>query len=459
MKFSEKLTGLRKKNNLSQEGLAEKLNMSRQAVSKWESGNSYPDMATIINICKILNCTIDELLDDDAVGANTFEKNNKINPNKWLKEILEFITKAYNMFWSMKLSEKIKCLIELSIIILIVFFASFLIGILLRETILELFRILPYDIYYYFYLVFKTIYSIFMIVFGFIIVIHLFKIRYLDYYVTVEDESIKNKLIEEDIEKKEVKIIEKKLNKKNQEKIIIRDPKHTTYSFFTVFAKIMMFILKSFVILMLIPFLITFIILSILGTISIIWFKYGLIFAGIFILVLGSLIVNYIFIELMYNFIFNRVSKYKRLFILFIFGLIIFGIGSGISLTEISKFNFVENSFNQVQDNLILNFNDEMIFSDIEYNKIIIDNNEKDIVINISYNDQIKPYIRENVENEYFITYEFNNFNIVKCILEDIKNKKISNYDIDAYEINYIKMSQKNYDIILENNYKYYGKW
>ena len=125
MKFSEKLSILRKKNNLSQEALAEKLNMSRQAISKWESGSSYPDMATIINICKVLNCTIDELLDDDAVGTNTFEKNNKTNGNKWLKDILDFITQTYNMFWSMKFFEKLKCLIELAVIILIVFFASF----------------------------------------------------------------------------------------------------------------------------------------------------------------------------------------------------------------------------------------------------------------------------------------------------------------------------------------------
>ena len=108
MKFSEKLTKLRKDNNLSQEALAEKLNMSRQAISKWESGNSYPDMSTMINICKVLNCTLEDLLDDDAIGTNSFEKNDKVNINKWIKDLLDFITKSYNMFWSMKFFEKIK---------------------------------------------------------------------------------------------------------------------------------------------------------------------------------------------------------------------------------------------------------------------------------------------------------------------------------------------------------------
>lgn len=44
MKFCDKLPKLRKQNNLSQELLADKLGVSRQAVSKWEQGSSYPDM-------------------------------------------------------------------------------------------------------------------------------------------------------------------------------------------------------------------------------------------------------------------------------------------------------------------------------------------------------------------------------------------------------------------------------
>lgn len=48
MKFSDKFAQLRKANNLSQEQLADKLNVSRQSVSKWEPGDTYPDMAKII---------------------------------------------------------------------------------------------------------------------------------------------------------------------------------------------------------------------------------------------------------------------------------------------------------------------------------------------------------------------------------------------------------------------------
>ena len=67
MKFCEKLAKQRKNNNLSQEQLAEMLSVSRQAVSKWENGSSYPDMDKIISISKILNCTLEDLLDDGVI--------------------------------------------------------------------------------------------------------------------------------------------------------------------------------------------------------------------------------------------------------------------------------------------------------------------------------------------------------------------------------------------------------
>ena len=66
MKFSEKLTKLRKDNNLSQEALAEKLNMSRQAISKWENDKSLPDVSLYPTIASLLNITVDELMGNEA---------------------------------------------------------------------------------------------------------------------------------------------------------------------------------------------------------------------------------------------------------------------------------------------------------------------------------------------------------------------------------------------------------
>lgn len=50
MEFSKSLKNIRKKNNVSQEDLAEKLGVSRQIVSSWENDKSYPDIASIVKI-------------------------------------------------------------------------------------------------------------------------------------------------------------------------------------------------------------------------------------------------------------------------------------------------------------------------------------------------------------------------------------------------------------------------
>lgn len=56
MAFSEKLVKLRKEKGLSQEALAEQLNTTRQAVSKWENGQGYPETEKLLMMGNILSC-------------------------------------------------------------------------------------------------------------------------------------------------------------------------------------------------------------------------------------------------------------------------------------------------------------------------------------------------------------------------------------------------------------------
>ncbi len=71
MTFGEKLYQLRKSQGLSQEALAEKLYTSRQAVSKWENNNGYPETEKIILIGKIFRVKLDDLLlGDRAIGSD-----------------------------------------------------------------------------------------------------------------------------------------------------------------------------------------------------------------------------------------------------------------------------------------------------------------------------------------------------------------------------------------------------
>lgn len=73
MMFSEQLYALRKENRLTQEFLAEKCNVSRQAVAKWESGESLPNIHKIIQIAKIFDVSLDELVLGDGKKNNEQE--------------------------------------------------------------------------------------------------------------------------------------------------------------------------------------------------------------------------------------------------------------------------------------------------------------------------------------------------------------------------------------------------
>ena len=65
MKLSDKLIVLRKGKGWSQEDFAEKLDVSRQAISRWENGTALPDAQNILRISKLFNVTSDYLLNDD----------------------------------------------------------------------------------------------------------------------------------------------------------------------------------------------------------------------------------------------------------------------------------------------------------------------------------------------------------------------------------------------------------
>jgi len=62
LNIGEKLFELRKEKNLSQEEVADKLNVSRQAISKWESNDCYPETEKLIKICEIFNCSMDTII-------------------------------------------------------------------------------------------------------------------------------------------------------------------------------------------------------------------------------------------------------------------------------------------------------------------------------------------------------------------------------------------------------------
>ena len=85
MTLADKLKEARKNAGLTQVELAEKLCVSRQAITKWESGKGIPDVENLKNIANVLNVSIDFLLDDEGTLDKTIIKE-QINLNDYVKE-------------------------------------------------------------------------------------------------------------------------------------------------------------------------------------------------------------------------------------------------------------------------------------------------------------------------------------------------------------------------------------
>ena len=86
MKFGDNLRKLRKSKKLSQEDLAEKMQVSRQSVSKWETSDAYPEMNNILQLCKIFHCHINDLVNDSIIDIDSLDEEIKMNVVKFKKE-------------------------------------------------------------------------------------------------------------------------------------------------------------------------------------------------------------------------------------------------------------------------------------------------------------------------------------------------------------------------------------
>lgn len=74
VKIGKFIAECRKKNNLTQLQLAEKLNITDRAISKWENGKSMPDSSIMLDLCKELKISVNELLNGEMINMNEYGK-------------------------------------------------------------------------------------------------------------------------------------------------------------------------------------------------------------------------------------------------------------------------------------------------------------------------------------------------------------------------------------------------
>ena len=86
MKFGDNLKQIRKSKNISQEELAEKLGVSRQSVSKWETGENYPSMYNIMCLCDIFKCKINNLVHESMSDIDSLDEEVKMSVVKFKED-------------------------------------------------------------------------------------------------------------------------------------------------------------------------------------------------------------------------------------------------------------------------------------------------------------------------------------------------------------------------------------
>lgn len=450
MSFEKKLQDLRKKAGLSQEELANQLGVSRQAVSKWESGISYPEMDKLILMTRLFKCSLDDLVNDEVKNVDV---NNKVSKGQtYIDSLLEFITKTISMFNSMKLSSIVKCLLEM--ILFTIAMTGFL-SIVYSILRFCLFEMSGYGTTAYYICEFiSNILLICIIAFGAIVVFQFYKIRYLDYYDKLVfkydlNESGKKEIIEdknEDDEKVNKKVLE---NTKTKERIIIRDPHHKPLAFLSVISRLIILIYRGMLRLITIPFIFAFVYLGIALVIAAYLISYHTIFISVLIAIIACIVLNILFIYTLSSDLFKRAFPIRFISITFLASLLVISCCVGGIFINLSKIDFIDRDSTVLEEKTIP-FNDKLylnLFSGLENDRLdfIVDESRNDVLISVTYDNEHTSYTLENpAGNANYLLLnviydnEVNPKNEIEKFLNNLKKNTVI---INDYRTNYFNVT------------------
>ena len=455
--FSENLKKIRKEHNLSQEQLADELGVSRQAISKWESSVSYPEMDKIIALCDKFNLNIDDLLHRNIKEIKEEEESKK-TLNKTVDTFLKFITDTINLFSNMKLKSKIKCLFEQVVIGGLLTLISVFIIKMGCPMILSLLDFLPFRLQCYIDSFFNIILILFCIISSVVILTHVFKVRYLDYY----DKLKKNKNIEhtDDLEKINDEKLEKPnkiLFRKNESKIIIRDAKHSEYRFINSLFKLVIGIIKFFALCFtaFIFFILIFLCASFI--LSFLVYKTGVFFIGLLITILSSSIIVITILLIILNFIFNRKNDKKKIILLFIISFALLGCGVGLIIIGSLHFEVSNNNDNMLKtETFELEMTDHTFFNIYADNIQYIESNIDNIKVEYQINKycELTFYHQNTYDIEAFVDCP-DPIKLTKEFISNINHKKIVPINNEIKTLS-IYASKENIEKLKNNERNYF---
>lgn len=467
MKFGENLQKLRKEKGISQEQLAEQLGVTRQSVSKWESGNSYPEMDKIVAICNLFHCDMDILINKDIT-----EEREKKDASSVVKEIFSGVTnyvkKTIYLFEHKSLKDIIKMCAQVFIIICVIllFAIPFM---LLKEIVVSLFYTGNnwFSIFFakFWNFIFNGGYAILAIA----TFLYIFKIKFLDNEeIIVEEVEDKTQNSEEVSEDNSSKTDSSKSSEKKKVKII--KVKKNDFSLLDLLVKAITVCLKCLFVLFLIPIIIGTIMLLIGLVLLIVLIFKGLFLAGTILLFLGGIVFAIVLIELMLDFIFNLKFSKRRIIITIISSIVVSSIGLGLSIwyfLNLNVINDVPTSFKTETKEEIYTMTDDFLihYDDYSFNTKFVEDNSltNQVRVRIDYYTIANDVSIERTDNEVYLNYEtvdgVNIKQITDSIIKDLKHNKIHTYDQLGQVSITITTSKINVDKIQDNYQKYLDEY
>ncbi len=463
MKFGENLQKLRKEKGISQEQLAEQLGVTRQSVSKWESGNSYPEMDKIVAICNLFHCDMDVLINKDIT-----EEREKKDASSVVKEIFSGVTnyvkKTIYLFEHKSLKDIIKMCVQVFIIICVIllFAIPFM---LLKEIVVSLFYTGNnwFSIFFakFWNFIFNGGYAILAIA----TFLYIFKIKFLDNEeIIVEEVEDKTQNSEEVSEDNSSKTASSKSSEKKKVKII--KVKKNDFSLLDLLVKAITVCLKCLFVLFLIPIIIGTIMLLIGLVLLIVLIFKGLFLAGTILLFLGGIVFAIVLIELMLDFIFNLKFSKRRIIITIISSIVVSSIGLGLSIwyfLNLNVINDVPTSFNTETHEEVYTMTDAFLvhYDDYSFDTKFVEDNSltNQVRVRIDYYTIANDVSLERDKNEVYLNYNpvegVNIKQITDSVINDLKNNEIHTYDqLGSVSIT-ITTSKTNIEKIKDNYQKY----
>ena len=464
MKFGENLQKLRKEKGISQEQLAEQLGVTRQSVSKWESGASYPEMDKIVALCNMFHCDMDALINKDITEERERKDATGVVKNLF-QSAANYVKKTIYLFEHKSFKDIVKLLAQIIIIVCVILCFS-IPFILLKEIVISLFYTGNNWFSMFFSKFWEFIFNASYAILAIATFLYIFKIKFLDNeeIIVEEVEEDKNQNSEEVSEDNNSKTDASKCNEKKKVKII--KVKKNDFSLLDLLVKVITVCLKCLFVLLLVPIIIGTIMLLICLVLLIALIFKGLFLAGPILLFLGGIVFAIVIIELMLDFIFNLKFSKRRIIITIISSIVVSSIGLGLSIwyfLNLNVINDVPNSFNTETKEEVYTMTDDFLvhYDDCSFNTKFVEDNSltNQVRVRIDYYTIANDVEIVEDNNEIYLNYEVvDNINIKEItdsVINNLKDGKIHAYD----KLNRVSMtittSKENIQKIKDNYQKY----